>query len=62
MGKPSSFDFTACSGDVLDDIDGQVAKLAGRRVDLVTLAMGGNDFGFANITVMSSFRHSGTKH
>lgn len=43
-----SFEFTACSGDVLDDIDGQVAKLTGKKFDLITLTIGGNDFGFSD--------------
>jgi hypothetical protein len=51
LGQDQPFDFTACSGDVLDDIDAQVAKLTGRKFDLLTLTIGGNDFGFANIAV-----------
>jgi lysophospholipase L1-like esterase len=47
----SNFEFTACSGDKLDDIDGQVTKLTAlpTRFDLITLTIGGNDFGFGDI-------------
>jgi lysophospholipase L1-like esterase len=47
----SSFEFTACSGDKLDDIDGQVANLTAlhTKFDLITLTIGGNDFGFGDI-------------
>ncbi|KAH7369710.1 SGNH hydrolase-type esterase domain-containing protein [Rhexocercosporidium sp. MPI-PUGE-AT-0058] len=48
-GNPSAFDFVACSGDELDDIDVQVAKLAHKRFDLITLTISGNDFGFGDI-------------
>jgi|SRR5579862_3778182 len=44
-------DFFACSGDVLDGIDAQVAKLNGKKVDVMTLSISGNDFGFGNIVV-----------
>lgn len=49
--NPSSFDFVACSGDELDDIDAQIAKLAYKKFDLVTLTISGNDFGFGDIAV-----------
>ncbi|KAH9222202.1 SGNH hydrolase-type esterase domain-containing protein [Leptodontidium sp. 2 PMI_412] len=48
-GNPSSFDFVACSGDELDDIDAQIAKLAYKKFDLITLTISGNDFGFGDI-------------
>jgi hypothetical protein len=48
---PSFPDFFACSGDVMDNIDGQVAKLGGKKVDVITLSISGNDFGFSNIVV-----------
>ncbi|KAK5998054.1 Lipase 1-like protein [Cladobotryum mycophilum] len=47
-GEPT-FQFTACAGDELDDIDGQVAKLGHSKFDLLTLTIGGNDFGFSDI-------------
>ena len=46
-----SLDFLSCSGDVLDDIDTQVASLSGKKVDLATLSISGNDFNFANVVV-----------
>jgi hypothetical protein len=45
------FDFTACTGDKLDDIDRQIAKFAGRRFDIITATIGGNNFGFEEIAV-----------
>ncbi|KAH7382935.1 SGNH hydrolase-type esterase domain-containing protein [Cadophora sp. MPI-SDFR-AT-0126] len=48
-GHRPSFDFQACSGDELDDIDAQVAKLAQKKFDLITLTISGNDFGFGDI-------------
>jgi lysophospholipase L1-like esterase len=50
-GKVSHFDFYSCSGDVLDNIDGQVAKLLGNKVDVATLSISGNDFNFGNVVV-----------
>lgn len=44
-------DFVTCSGDELDDIDSQVAKLAGKKFDILTVTIGGNDFGFGDIAV-----------
>ncbi|CZT08314.1 hypothetical protein WAI453_007309 [Rhynchosporium graminicola] len=49
FGDSSSFDFVACSGDKLEDIDAQVKKLAQKKFDLITLTISGNDFGFGNI-------------
>jgi hypothetical protein len=51
LPKDQPFDFTACTGDVLDDIDGQIAKLTGRKFDVLTVTIGGNDFGFSDIAV-----------
>ncbi|KAF9886547.1 hypothetical protein FE257_011319 [Aspergillus nanangensis] len=42
-------DFYSCSGDVMDNIDGQVARLQGRRTDFATLSISGNDFSFAPV-------------
>jgi lysophospholipase L1-like esterase len=50
-GKVSHFDFFSCSGDILDDIDGQVAKLVGNHVDVASLSISGNDFNFGNVVV-----------
>jgi hypothetical protein len=44
-------EFYSCSGNVLADINGQVAKLSGKKVDLATLSISGNDFDFATIVV-----------
>ncbi|KAI9768301.1 MAG: hypothetical protein M1839_004136 [Geoglossum umbratile] len=46
---PAKFYFKACSGDVLDGIDNQVNKINGNRVEVVTLSISGNDFGFGNV-------------
>ena len=46
-----SLDFVSCSGDVLDDIDAQVASLLGKKIDLATLSISGNDFNFAKVVV-----------
>lgn len=51
QGKVSRFDFYSCSGDVLDNIDGQAAKLVGNKVDVATLSISGNDFNFGNVVV-----------
>ncbi|KAL2072469.1 hypothetical protein VTL71DRAFT_11812 [Oculimacula yallundae] len=48
-GTSSSFNFVACSGDKLKDIDAQVTKLAQKKFDLITLTISGNDFGFGSI-------------
>ncbi|KAK0113831.1 hypothetical protein ONS95_014078 [Cadophora gregata] len=48
-GNRSTFNFQACSGDELDDIDSQVAKLAQNKYDFITLTISGNDFGFGDI-------------
>jgi hypothetical protein len=50
-GMVSQFDFLSCSGDVFDDIDGQVAKLLGNLVDVASLSISGNDFNFGNVVV-----------
>jgi hypothetical protein len=36
---------------VLADIDGQLKKLEGKKFDLITLTIGGNDFGFGDVAV-----------
>ena len=49
--SPSSFDFTACSGAVTQDvIDGQLDPLDD-STSLVTISVGGNDAGFADAMV-----------
>ena len=55
LPKDQPFDFIACSGDVLDDIDGQIAKLTGRKFDVLTVTIGGNDFGFGDIAVRDHY-------
>jgi hypothetical protein len=55
LPKDQPFDFTACTGDVLDDIDGQIAKLIGRKFDVLTVTIGGNDFGFEEIAVCDHY-------
>jgi lysophospholipase L1-like esterase len=50
-GMVSQFDFLSCSGDVLEFIDGQVAKLLGNLVDVASLSITGNDFNFGNVVV-----------
>ena len=42
------FDFVACTGDVLDNLNDQHNKLGNKRADLVTLSIVGNDFLFGN--------------
>jgi hypothetical protein len=49
-------DFYSCSGNILRDIPGQVAKLGGRRVDMATLSISGNDFRFTPIVVSLALR------
>lgn len=56
--KVSQFDFLSCSGDVLDDIDGQVAKLIGNKIDVASLSISGNDFNFGNVVVSASHLRS----
>lgn len=50
-GRLSHFDFFSCSGDVLDDIDGQVTKLIGNTVDVASISISGNDFNFGKVVV-----------
>ena len=53
-----SLDFLSCSGDVLDNIDEQVNSLSGRKVDLATLSISGNDFNFGKVVVSEDrFEH-----
>ncbi|KAI9785556.1 MAG: hypothetical protein M1839_009297 [Geoglossum umbratile] len=42
-------DFYSCSGAVMDDIGTQVQKLQGKKADLITLSISGNDFFFGEI-------------
>lgn len=48
-------DFYSCSGDIMDNIDGQVAKLNGKKVDAITLSISGNDFKFGDVVVRARF-------
>ncbi|TKA83605.1 hypothetical protein B0A55_00387 [Friedmanniomyces simplex] len=48
-GNAPHFDFLACSGDVLDDIDGQVSKLLGNLVDVASVSISGNESNFGNV-------------
>lgn len=45
------FVFEACSGAEVADVDAQLDALDGRRFDLMTLTVGGNDVGFAEVLV-----------
>lgn len=40
------FEFVACSGAEVPDVQGQISGLNGQRFDLVTISLGGNDGGF----------------
>ncbi|KAK4893530.1 hypothetical protein LTR27_008213 [Elasticomyces elasticus] len=42
-------DSYACTGNVLSNVAGQVSKLGTRRVDMATLSISGNDFGFGEV-------------
>ncbi|KAK5714924.1 hypothetical protein LTR15_010340 [Elasticomyces elasticus] len=42
-------DFYACTGNVLSNIAGQVSKLGTRKLDMATLSISGNDFGFGEV-------------
>jgi lysophospholipase L1-like esterase len=42
----SAFNFVACSGEKLDGIDVQRKAVSRVKIDVVTLSIGGNDFGF----------------
>lgn len=47
--SPSAFDFVACSGAVTDDVlNGQLSAVT-PDTELVTIAIGGNDAGFADV-------------
>jgi hypothetical protein len=50
-----TLDFFSCSGDELDDIDGQLNKLAGTKADVVSLSVSGNDFLFGKAVVSELF-------
>jgi hypothetical protein len=49
-------DFYSCSGDKLDAIDGQIQRINGKKVDLVTLSISGNDFFFGDVVVSLSLK------
>lgn len=55
-----TFDFAACSGDKLPDLDAQHSKLKGARADIVTLSISGNDFGFAKVVEMCLYNYGGS--
>jgi lysophospholipase L1-like esterase len=44
-------DFYACSGDELHNLDAQIKQMKGKRVDLITLSISGNDFLFGDVVV-----------
>ncbi|MCX3063114.1 SGNH/GDSL hydrolase family protein [Streptomyces beihaiensis] len=46
---PSSFDFTACSGAVTDDVISNQLGPLGSGTSLVSITVGGNDAGFADV-------------
>ncbi|KAI5457676.1 SGNH hydrolase-type esterase domain-containing protein [Mariannaea sp. PMI_226] len=48
-GLLTDWQFMSCSGDVMDNIDGQVAKMLGTRAHVATLSISGNDFNFASV-------------
>ncbi|TVY59620.1 Lipase [Lachnellula suecica] len=43
--------FVSCSGNLLRDIDSQIEALDGKRFDVVTLSISGNDFKFGQAVV-----------
>ncbi|KAK2762050.1 hypothetical protein FQN54_001056 [Arachnomyces sp. PD_36] len=60
--RMSAVDFAACSGDVLDNIDEQVNTLLGNQVDVASLSISGNDFGFGNVVQMCVYPHKWMKN
>ncbi|KAH0560046.1 hypothetical protein GP486_003433 [Trichoglossum hirsutum] len=56
--NPKQFYFKACSGDVLDGIDNQIKKVGGNKVEVVTLSISGNDFGFGNVVRKCVYAYS----
>ncbi|WP_269844543.1 SGNH/GDSL hydrolase family protein [Actinokineospora bangkokensis] len=49
--KPSSFSFAACSGAVTSDVLNSQVSAVTSDTALVTLSIGGNDAGFANVMI-----------
>ncbi len=47
--SPSSFDFAACSGARTGDVTGSQLGRLNASTDLVTISIGGNDAGFADV-------------
>jgi len=47
--SPASFDFVACSGATTDDLNADQLGALNDRTTLVTVQIGGNDVGFADI-------------
>jgi len=43
------FDFVACTGNTLADLEDQYDKLGDKRADLITLSVSGNDFHFEEV-------------
>jgi len=43
--------FVSCSGNLLEDIDGQIERLGGKKFDIITLSISGNDFKFGQVVV-----------
>ncbi|MER6914681.1 SGNH/GDSL hydrolase family protein [Streptomyces sp. NPDC000594] len=46
---PSSFSFTACSGAITSDVTGRQLGPLNASTDLVSVSVGGNDAGFADV-------------
>jgi lysophospholipase L1-like esterase len=53
IGQGHLPNFVSCSGNLLEDIDGQIERLEGKKFDIITLSISGNDFKFGQVVVGS---------
>jgi lysophospholipase L1-like esterase len=51
IGQGHLPNFVSCSGNLLEDIDGQIERLEGKKFDIITLSISGNDFKFGQVVV-----------
>jgi len=54
-GIPNGFNFVACTGAVLEDLNRQREILQGKRAQLITISISGNDFDFAEVVIACAY-------
>jgi len=51
IGQGHLPNFVSCSGNLLEDINVQIERLEGKKFDIITLSISGNDFEFGEVVV-----------